>query len=312
MTIDALLEDEFEFDAIATHRTSRARLPTGACTRLAAAIVAITMISTWVWSPPDWLQPTILGMLWASLFLMGAAAGNVRRGSGAFAVVASVYVWISQVALEKLTSLVAAECSLLAVLLFAAGWLTVQFDFSAQTVSTVDDRLKRYQQWTLWDLALLTTLCAFVCYAMPRIESPPMLLTQVMFVLTAGCLCSWVAYRWVFDDCWSVSKLLALVAGAGLGAWLIGRQTPAELSMLHLLAWMLTGPLSVISAQSFTVLALLTTVRVDQGSLLVKQPKTQTNELESPELSDLTHDSLAELSSEGLGTAFSGLRIFSN
>ena len=286
MTIDALLNDDFEFEVPKAKRSLNSRAAAGPCTRLAVALIASVIVSGWFWSPPDWLQPTVVGMLWASLFLVGAAAGNVRRGSGAFAMAASVYVGVSQVVLQKLTSLVSAECSLVAVLIFAAGWLTVQFDFSAQVgsvkpaTSPKSEGVRRYQQWTIWDLALLMTLCAFVCYAVPRVESPPLLLSQVLFVLVAGCLCSWVAYRWVFDDCWSVGKLLMLVAGCGLGLWWLGRQTPIEFSLLHIIAWMLTGPLSVIAAQGLAVLALLTAIRIDQGTLVDRSKSEVVSEVE--------------------------------
>jgi hypothetical protein len=90
-------------------------------------------------------------------------------------------------------------------------------------------------------------------------------------VLLGGCLCSWVAYRWVLDDCWTTSKLVSMCIGSGLFFWLLGQQSPAELSLLHITTWMLTGPLAVVAAQSLTVLALLTAIRVDQGSLSTSQ-----------------------------------------
>ncbi len=313
MTIDAMLNDEFEFEVPAEKRALQEQTPAGACTRLAVAVVASVIVSAWYWSPPDWLQPTVVGMLWASLFLVGAASGNVRRGSSMFAIAASAYVGISQASLQSLTSLVSAECSLVAVLLFAAGWLTVQLDFSAQIapakgIATV----RRYQQWTIWDLALLTTLCAFVCYAAPRIQSPLLLLSQVLFVLVAGCLCSWLAYRWVFDDCWSVGKLLMLATGCGVGLWLTGRQTPTEFSMLDILAWMLTGPLSVIAAQGLTVLALLTAIRLDQGSLINDAPKVSVSSDESVSEVAKTGGLESVTAGEFIEEPFSGLRIYSN
>ena len=70
-------------------------------------------------------------------------------------------------------------------------------------------------------------------------------------------------------------KLIVLFVGSGLffwqmgfwllGFWKLGRQTPADLSLLHIAAWMLTGPLAVMAAQGLTVLAMLTAIRIDLG-----------------------------------------------
>jgi len=263
--------DEFEFsNADSLSRQIRFR-PVGACCRLLIACVAIVVfLNVYVCSPPAWLQPTLVGMLWASLFLAGAAAGSVRRGNGLYACIAGSYVWLSQLAMQSLTSLVAAESGLIVVCTFSAGWLVTQFEFSGRSQQASATEVRRYQQWTIWDLALLTTLVAVICYALPRLESPLILLTQVGFVLLGGCICSWVAYRWVFDDCWTMTKLIVMLVVSGLyfwlmGFWLLSWQTPTEFSLLHITAWMLTGPLAVIAAQGLTVLALLTAIRVDQA-----------------------------------------------
>ena len=265
--------DEFELPAFAASSDILRLQPAGVCCGLLMACVAgVVFLSACVWSPPAWLQPTVVGMLWASLFLIGTAAGSVRRGSALFACVAGSYVWLSQIAMQSLTSLVAAECGLLVVCTFAAGWLVTQFEFSGRSPQTLATQVRRYQQWTIWDLALLTTLVAVICYGLPRLESPLILLSQVGFVLLGGCICSCAAYRWVFDDCWTTSKLIVMFVGSGLCFWLLcfwllGRQTPTEFSLLHIATWMLTGPIAVVAAQGLTVLVLLTAIRVDQGSL---------------------------------------------
>jgi len=263
--------DEFDLPIVDSLSNAIRFHPVGVCCRLLIACVAIVVfLSAYVCSPPAWLQPTVVGMLWASLFLVGAAAGSVRRGNGLFACVAGSYVWLSQLAMQSLTSLVAAESGLIVVCIFSAGWLVTQFEFSGRSQQTSATEVRRYQQWAIWDLALLTTLVAVICYGLPRLESPLILLTQVGFVLLGGCICSWVAYRWVFDDCWTTTKLIVMIVGSGLCFWLMGfglliQHTPTEFSLLHITACMLTGPLAVIAAQGLTVLALLTAIRVDQG-----------------------------------------------
>jgi hypothetical protein len=268
--------DEFEYPPLDAS-PKRELKPLGIFGRLLTlGVGAAVGLSAWVNSPPDWLQPTIVGMLWASLFLVGLAAGSVRRGSLWFALVAGCCVWLSQLALQSLTSLVAAECGLLVVGSFSAGWLMTQFEFTGRSRQTSVMAVQRYQQWTIWDLALLTTLVAVTCYALPRLESPLILLAQVGFVLLGGCICSWMAYRWVFDDCWTLTKLMVMGVGSGLCLWLfclwvIGQQPANELSVRQIAAWMLTGPIAVMAAQGLTVLALLTAIRIDQGSLTVTE-----------------------------------------
>lgn len=279
MTLDLQHDewDEFtDIDLPSFDSSSHAQrfCPVGTCCRiLIACVAAVVLLSVTVWSPPAWLQPTVVGMLWASLFLVGAAAGSVRRGSALFAGVAGSYVWLSQLAMQRLTSLMAAECGLIVACAFSAGWLVTQIEFSGRSPQTSATEVRRYQQWTIWDLALLTTLVAVICYGLPRLESPLTLLSQVGFVLWGGCVCSWVAYRWVFDDCWTTSKLLVMFVGSGLCFWLLGRQTPTQFSLLHITAWMLTGPLAVVAAQGLTVLAMLAAIRVDQLARRPQGPK---------------------------------------
>lgn len=260
--------DEFELPDSDSNSGEVRYIAAGPCCRLLIGCVAVVVFcNALFWSPPDWLQPTIVGMLWGSLFLVGAAAGSVRRGSGLFALAAGSCLWLSQYALKSLTSLVAAECALIVVCSFAAGWLVTQFEFSGRAQSASNE-VRRYQQWTIWDLAVLTTLVAVICYALPRLESPLMLLTQVGFVLLGGCVFSWLAYRWVFDDCWTMTKLAAMLLGGAVCIWLLGiallgRGSHSELSLTYVASWMLTGPIAVIAAQGLTVLAILAAVRID-------------------------------------------------
>ena len=283
MTIDALLDDEFEFESPTANNCATHYVAIGSCTWLALAAIALVLCGAWCFTFADWLQPTMVGLLWASLFLIGAAAGKARRGSGAFALTASLFVWFGRETLQRLTNLQSAESTLIAVILFGAGWFIANVDASAERNDLTNPLSSarttgRSMQWTIWDLALLTTLCAFICYAAPRLESSVLLLYQVFFVLAAGLLCSWIAFRWVFDDHWSLSKLFLLTAGCAACVSLIGAQSPTEFSLLQIAAWMITGPLAVIAAQGLTVLTLLTIVRLDQGSLSSKTPTQQIEE----------------------------------
>ena len=269
MSIDALLNDDFEFEAASADNQPTHYAPIGGCTWVALVCIALALGSAWCFSIADWLQPTMVGLLWASLFLIGAAAGKARRGSGSFAMAASLFVWFSRETLQQLTNLLQAESTLIAVALFGAGWIVANLDPSAKTKERQQRESLSGLQWTIWDLVLLTTLCAFVCYAVPRLESSFLMLYQVFFVLCAGLLSSWCAYRWVFDDHWSIAKLFMLFAGCAACLSLIAVQSPTEFSLMQIMAWMVTGPLAVVAAQGLTVLALLTAIRLDRDSLKI-------------------------------------------
>lgn len=303
--------DDFEYPPIDASRHRKSFCTIGLfCCVLSVCVVVAVFVSAWVCSPPMWLQPTIVGILWASLFLVGAAAGSVRRGSAWFAFIACCYVWLSQNQLQSLTSLVEAECALIAVCSFSAGWLVTQLEFSGRESQSPFAEVKRYQQWTIWDLGLLTTLVAVICYALPRLESPLILLTQVGFVMLGGCISSWMAYRWVFDDNWTLTKLIAMIVGSGLcvwllGLWLVSQQPASELSIGVIATWMLTGPIAVIAAQGLTVLALLTAIRIDQGSL-------NTCSLNTGALNAVSQSEGMQLGDPTAGDdAVEGLRIYS-
>lgn len=296
MSIDVLDNDDFEFALHdASMRRAEPRFTLGTfCVGLVTILVATVAASATFWSPPVWLQPSVLGLLWGGVFLNGVATGY-GRGSLLFTILALSHLCLTRTAFEHLTSLATSECCILCVILFASGWVTAQFDSmhsavcerrvnreqsanrdSIRILDTSDEQPTIHshlrQQWTIWDLAVLTTLCAVLCYAIPHVTSSLLFLSHVLFAATAGSLASWIAYRWVLDDRWSLGKLAVLVIGTSLGLWLIVRQTPDDFSMLHALVWILTGPLAVIAAQAFTVMAILTAIRIDNGSLL---PSTQ-------------------------------------
>ncbi len=233
------------------------------CTGVGIVTLAVQLVCALGCSPPDWIQPSIVGLIWANLFLLGIAAGNVRRGSACFACLGGCLLWISQAALRVVTHLSNNECLLLATLLCAAGWLVSHLDNLHSALRKSYSDAIQFRQWTIWDLAGLTTLAAVICFTVPRFESPTGLLIEVAGVLVGGVICSWAAYRWVFDDHWTLVKLLAVTTVGVLGWWILVRQSPAEYSGLQILAWMLTGPLAVIASQGLAVLVCLTAVRVD-------------------------------------------------
>ena len=223
--------------ADATIRDQVARPTCGPCCSI-AIVGSLLLVSACVlgWSPPDWVQPSIVGLLWANLFLLGIATGNVRRGSAGFACLAGGLIWLSQIALSMLTHLSASECLLLATTLCAAGWSIAHLDNVHRPRRMSYSIAIQYRQWTIWDLAILTTFVAVICCAAPKLQSPAALLLNVACGLAGGVMCSWMAYRWVFDDQWNVVKLLAILSACALCLWFIARHSPAETSFLQLLA----------------------------------------------------------------------------
>src|SRR4051812_11592595 len=111
MTFESQPFDNFEMAAPDGVPALRAYPAPGAFARtLIVGVAAVSLSSVAIGSPADWLQPSAVGLLWGSLFLLGIGAGGVRRGNATYACLAALYLWLSQIALQKLTSLVTSEC----------------------------------------------------------------------------------------------------------------------------------------------------------------------------------------------------------
>lgn len=245
---------------------SQPYLPVGRCSTIfigsSGILAAITALG---WMPADWLQPTVVGVLLSTLFLLGLAAGEVRQGSLSFACLAFMHALLCKSALQSITAMSHAESLLVLVCCFGFGWMTVWLD----PLSVPAGRGTRYQlrQWTLWDLAWLTIWVACICHSYPRIESPLYLLIEVGFVLAGVAVAGWMSVRWVQDDRWNLLKLAALISTLLLGLSLMIVLRPSPMSLLQVAAWMLTGPVAVVASHGVTVLVALTAVRIDRGSL---------------------------------------------
>ncbi|MBX3420515.1 MAG: hypothetical protein KF752_03055 [Pirellulaceae bacterium] len=205
---------------------------------------------------PEWLQPTLVGWLWGCQFLIGfwlARSSGIAFGS-MLIVAASSWLWTR--VLQHVTDLTTAECLLVSVGLQVAGWLSVRLNPALTSAGWVTHSL-RGGQVRLLDYLLAITWAALAVHSIVRLDVPSLLLIGVAVTLFIGCCYSSAACGWALNDrrpigpaMW-LSILLTSVAILGLLAL-----SPAN-SAGNLASWILTGPLSVIAAQVFTVLLAL-------------------------------------------------------
>lgn len=228
----------------------------------AGICISVTTTVWFIGDVPLWIQPSVVGAIFGSLFLMGLLLGGVGRGSLKFAV-AVLSCWLfSHLAMARITSLSHSEVLFVTSCLLALGWLVSLLECLSLDTNKKDSCVIQYRQWTMWDIALLTLWVAVFCHCSQQLESPVYLLAEVGYVLAGGSIASWIAFRWALDDQWSIGKLFGLTVAGAIALWLISRCRPIDYSSLEVAQWMVTGPMSVISAQGFVVLATLSCTRV--------------------------------------------------
>jgi hypothetical protein len=215
-----------------------------------------------VGSVPLWIQPSAVGAMFASLFLLGLMLGGVGRGNLVFALAALACWLLMQLTIGQLTSLTTAEVLLVTSSLLAFGWITASLECLSSDALARNLAIVQYRQWTIWDIALLTLWAAVFCHCFQRLESPMYLLVEVGYVLMGCAVASWIAYRWAFDDRWSITKFIGFGVVGALALWMVSRCTPIDYSILEVVQWMITGPVAVIFAHGLVVLASLSSIRV--------------------------------------------------
>jgi hypothetical protein len=208
------------------------------------------------WQVPLWLQPSAVGVLWGVIFLLGlllSLAGNFRS-SQLFVVVLCTLV--SGLAFHRITDLTIDE-SIFAILpLIGCGWSTARFDRSPLHSLNLKARELNSMQVPLLDYFLVTTLVACLAHVLLKMHSPPLILVGVMGTVLIGCCSCWAAYQWALCDHYPIGLPALMSIGLCLaGIAVLLRLTP--LSSSELISWMVTGPLSVLAAQVFTVLLVL-------------------------------------------------------
>lgn len=209
---------------------------------------------------PLWIQPSLVGLLWGSLFLIGSwltFASHCNWFNLALVVGGSVSLTF---AFHSITDLTIEESILVAVTLVACGWLAFRFDPSPKNTIARLATHSNGLQIPLIDLFVAMTLVACTARAITQMTSPPIMLIGIMGTLIVGCCCCWAAYHWAWNDDRPIgAPLVAVFVLASLGIATAYRFS--ALSALELLRWLLQGPLSVIAAQCFTVLVVLAIMR---------------------------------------------------
>ncbi len=106
-------------------------------------------------------------------------------------------------------------------------------------------------------------MVACFCQALPNLDTAPSVLFTALIALAAGLVCSWLAYRWAWQDEWTPLGVLSLVGSLIAICGLTYFGGPPSRSLAEALRWMLTGPINVVACQATTVLLSLALMRFD-------------------------------------------------
>ena len=219
--------------------------------------------------PPLWFQPTLVGMFWGSLFLIGFAVGSFCRGSLLPAAVAVPFIWALHTSAVQVTDLPHADCLLVTTILLSSGWSIARFDHAHQFSSNTQAHALAWQ-WSIGDLVFATAVAACFTQSLMFI-APSVLLFSVLLAMAGGLVCSWYAYRWAWLDNWSVASMVAAGAGLILTAAYVDHYAPVNASLLECMVWICMGPVNVIASQATVVLFALAIVRFEAQNPLVSR-----------------------------------------
>jgi hypothetical protein len=210
---------------------------------------------------PLWLQPSLVGLLWGSLFLGGCWLTIAGSCSWLMHLLVLVGAASLTTTFHRVTDLSIEESLLACVMLVACGWMMFRIDRNPWKVVSGQPMALTIRQIPLTDLFLLTTLAACIVRAATHMTSPPLMLIGIMGTLVVGCVYTWAAYHWAFNDARPVGApmvLAVMLSLVGIGIVLYA----SPMSIRELCVWLLQGPLSVIATQCFTVLAVFGIMRV--------------------------------------------------
>lgn len=209
---------------------------------------------------PLWIQPSVVGLLWGSLFLSGCWFAFAGHYSWLYVMLIGGSSIVFTVAFRTVTDLSLEESLLASVLLFASGWMAMRFDRRPQEAIAKQLKSSKPLQIPLMDFFIATTLVACTARAISQMSGPPVMLIGIIGTLFIGCGGCWAAYHWAWNDArpiglpFGITVVLSMIAVV----LLIGI---SPLSTTELAGWLLVGPLSVLATQCFTVLAALAVLR---------------------------------------------------
>ncbi len=232
---------------------------------MAVEIVLILMAD----QVPIWLQPSTVGLLFGFSYALSVGMQARSIGGGLYFFLSVASICLSTCALQVLTSLNWPECLMATSALSLAGWTIGVWERRKQ-YSTSSNNV---YQWTIWDIGLLTLWVACLTSGIQRIAWDSPLILEVGCVVAAAGMVGWIAYRWVWDDRWTIGKLCALALGMTIVMGGLCCGVPSGRSIAIASHWILTGPCSVLAAQVIAILSIFGMARI--GSSPINQFKLQ-------------------------------------
>lgn len=267
----ALQNASLSADVLKTMAANQPLAVVGVATRLLAiGLLMVASVLSAGAEPPQWLQPTLVGMLWAGLFLVGFACGSFARGNVLYAIYSACLAILSNSAFHKLTSLFGGECLLITSLVLLVGWAAANFDPATRRAYAPQTEPAPILRVQIWDIAYLTVLVALVCRALPELESLTVLMATALVAVLASLPSCWAASRWAWDDHWTGWKVAAMAATVSVAIGVVFYHSPMPPATT--LRWLLAGPMHVIAAQATTVLLFCSAMRFDQFAKIDMKP----------------------------------------
>lgn len=209
---------------------------------------------------PLWSQPSLVGLLWGSLFLSGCWLSLACHSTWFNLTLVALGSTLLARSFYAITDLAIEEILLASVALVVCGWLAFRIDPKPRYAIARQPIDIKVRQIPLIDLFVGMSLVACTIRAVTHLTGLPLMLIGIMGTLVIGCGSSWAAYHWVFNDTRPIGRPVLVVALLSLLMLMITAwNTP--LSTVELARWLIQGPLGVVAAQSLTVLAVLAILR---------------------------------------------------
>lgn len=224
-------------------------------------------------------QPTVVGVVWGNIFLMGYLSSGIGRGSAWYALLTLPTVFFYNSAFDSLTDLGPADSVLVTAMLLLAGWATNLSDPASRIstpAETTQPAARVFRRWSIGDIGFLTMIAACMAHFWQHAEAASGLMVAVSLVLIGGVLCSWTACRIVWKDAWSLGNLAVLTGTLLCVLGVVVACSPPGVPLASHLRWAIQGPINVMAAQASVVLIVLACWRFD---LSERDPKTVAIEL---------------------------------
>jgi ABC-type xylose transport system permease subunit len=160
-----------------------------------------------------------------------------------------------------ITDLPPADSLLLSTLLLTSGWVIARLD-RAHVFSSIPAAHAHGSQWSIGDIAFATAMAA--CLSQAFVHSTwTLLLVSALTALAGGVVCSWLAYRWVWLDQYSLFSLLLAFLGLAAATIYVHRVAPVDATFWESVQWICMGPVNVIASQATSVLLVLALIRFE-------------------------------------------------